>query len=283
VSYKAADYPAAAHVRGPGRNITSPAYDNHTVDDSTEFTPDFKMNGAEVIRGGTLVLTAKTRVGSNTIKVTTPSTGDDRLTILGDNPDAATLSAYVAGLGAPANWPAASGYDFHTMVRKIIGQESGRVQFDPDGVPLWSQDKAKGVGLMQLTKPAPTPDQTWDWRRNVDAGVTLLGEKLGIAISRLNHLLTTTQHQAAAAQAVAAPITGEMIVLETVRAYNGFNNGSGSKDEYRAVRDDDNHLVIANGQTSWERVPLEDRGPATGPGAKGDRDYVDNVLGQSDF
>src|SRR5688572_25681053 len=40
--------------------------------------------------------------------------------------------------------------------------------------PLWSGDNLGGVGLFQITVPAPTHDQVWNWRSNVAAGRTRL-------------------------------------------------------------------------------------------------------------
>ena len=73
------------------------------------------------------------------------------------------------------------------IVQKMVMQESGRRQFDaaPDaGVsncPLFSGDHLGGVGLLQITNPAPTPDDHWDWRANVNHGLQILAQKRGTA------------------------------------------------------------------------------------------------------
>jgi hypothetical protein len=277
VTYRAVDYPAIPNVRGPGRDIASPLYTDTTIVNSTEFRPSFMVDTNQVIRGGTLVLTATLTIAGLDIEVSTPNQGENRLQILGDNPEKARVSNYVNGLRIPARWPGDTQYDYHTILRRIISQESTVQQF-VDGIPYWSRDGARGVGMMQLTNPRPTDDQVWDWRRNIDRGANFLsGEKLATAIQRLNRLFDAVQLEARRVGAQAAPITGDMIVLETIRAFNGFDNGNGILDEFRPARDAQGRLVITYGRTSWERVPVGVRG--TG----GDPDYVNHVLGQADF
>jgi hypothetical protein len=61
------------------------------------------------------------------------------------------------------------------IVRKLIKHESTSRQFYDSGVggvvtqainPNWSQDNLKGVGLGQLTNPAPSDADIWNWRQN---------------------------------------------------------------------------------------------------------------------
>jgi hypothetical protein len=278
VMYWAPDYPA---VPGPGRSIASPLYDDHTAIGTAEFTPDFTVEGSELIRGGRLLLTATTKVGNQTLQVSTPNSGPTRLLILGENPDPAVVHAYIDAIPVPANWPPDTQYDFHLMVRKIIAEESSVGQFWSNGVPYWSEDGRLGVGLMQLTDPAPTADQTWDWRRNIDAGVQLLTDYMDFAHDRLDALTALVQ-SLVPSNVVVAPPSGDMYVLEAVRAYNALDNGTGPKDEYRPVRLNGQIVVVPNGSggstTEWEHVPVSVRGTT-----KGDANYVDDVLGQDDF
>jgi hypothetical protein len=277
VDYRAADYPAVPGQRGQGRDIASPAYDDKTVKNDTEFEPTFLMGTNQVIRGGTLKLTAKLTVAGTDVEAKTPETGNDRLRILGNNPTPATVSAYVSALGVPNLWGTLN-YNYHTVVRQIISQESLVRQFDPNNVPLWSQDNARGVGLMQITNPAPTDDEVWDWRKNIDRGVLIFRMKLVIARQRLQVLVNQVVNEAATMGATVAPFTPDMVVLNAIRGYNGYNNGNGQMDEYRHMRDAQNRLVIMNGRTVWERVPVAVRGTQLG-----DPDYVNHVLGRPDF
>src|SRR5207249_1145912 len=73
------------------------------------------------------------------------------------------------------------------IVQKIVMQESGRRQFDAarDGgasnCPLFSGDRLGGVGLLQITNPAPTDEDHWDWRENINHGLRILRQKRNIA------------------------------------------------------------------------------------------------------
>jgi hypothetical protein len=209
----------------------------------------------------------------------------DGLRILGTDPTEAAVRAYVDTLPVPGRWPTNTQYEFRQIVRKMIAHESGGVhQFDPNGLPLWSSDNQRGVGLMQITDPAPTDDEVWDWRRNVARGVAILGgEKLRTAINRLDRLRAAVQREAVQAGGRAAPITGDMIALQAVRGYNGYNNGRGVIDEWRPVRDGRGRLVIVDGQTQWERVPAAARTPRDPERPRGEPNYVNRVLGTADF
>lgn len=57
----------------------------------------------------------------------------------------------------------------------IAYRESRFAQFDPMGNPKHGQPR--GFGVMQLDTPAPTVEQIWDWRANVDAGAALYAAK----------------------------------------------------------------------------------------------------------
>jgi len=278
VNYRAADFPAQAGQYGRGRDLASPTYDDETIQDSFEYEPAFEVGGREVLAGGRLEMTAQITVGGQQIVARTSTLASARIHILGDNPTNQAIHNYISRRAAPGNWPTDSGHDYHTVLRQIISQESGIQQFAGNGVPLWSQDNLRGVGLFQITNPAPTAEQTWDWRRNVDAGIALFREKIAIARNRLNALFNRVRQEALTLNAQAAPITGEMIALEAIRAFNGLNNGNGVMDEWRAARNAQGRLVIRNGQTVWQRVPVALRGTTSG-----DPNYVNNVLGQADF
>lgn len=120
--------------------------------------------------------------------------------------------------------------------------ESGFRQFweYQPGRPCWSGDKLGGVGIMQLTYPEPTLEQTWNWKADIRAGVALFRVKIEVARSyvksvqdafndpngdyhkaldkynEVNHPLsvpvTIVQVQ---------PPTQEQIVRDAVRLYNG--------------------------------------------------------------
>ena len=86
--------------------------------------------------------------------------------VVGTNPGVSALAA-----AAPANM----------SFRKLMRLESGLRQFLAPDCPLFSGDNAGGVGLCQLTVPAPTDDQVWSWKENLKAGATLWNSKESIA------------------------------------------------------------------------------------------------------
>jgi hypothetical protein len=90
--------------------------------------------------------------------------------ILGVNPDRGTVQAALGGSGWPVN----------------IGiHESGLQQFDPATGMLPKKDYAGGYGVMQLTIPAPTEDQKWNWQSNVAVGVAHLQANMSSGLSWL--------------------------------------------------------------------------------------------------
>jgi hypothetical protein len=186
-------------------------------------------------------------------------------------------------------------------LRALVWRESGGRQFDgrADGgtgpCPLYSGDMLGGVGLMQVTRPAPTLDQTWSWRANVAAGVALYREKERVARGYPRRVRDSaafrtlvTQHAAARRARGAPPLdvtlpdfTAEQLELDTLRGYNGYAGADGflpapSLHEFRVARDAAGALLVREEQgravAQWERVPANAR-PRVG-----DPNYVDHVL-----
>lgn len=104
-------------------------------------------------RGGTLTVKATAGGQSATVAVR----------LVGKNPTKADVASYVAAK------PDGEGFE------KIVEHETHSQHFGTNGEPKKSFDK--GYGICQLTNPAPTFEQVWNWRRNVDAGVVLFAEK----------------------------------------------------------------------------------------------------------
>jgi hypothetical protein len=294
VIYRAQDYPALRGQFGPGRDIASPDYNEEVIVNSQDFVPTFMVGDKLTLRGGTVVLTVRVTIGGTPLELSTPSQGNERLQILGQNPDRRTVSAFVSKeLTVPQQWPSNTQYNYHSIIRKIINHESQVRQFHESGVPLWSMDGARGVGMMQITAPQPSDDEVWDWRENIRGGARVFSQKLGTAIRRLNLLYRQILTEAAQVVALVPPITGDMVVLNAIRGYNGYSNGFGILDEWRPVRDSHGRLVIdGNGQTSWERTPALER---VRPELRnlphqeilsrspGNYRYVDDILNTADF
>ena len=228
------------------------------------------------VRGGVLTVSVSVRVGANTL--TAHSTG---LTVVGTNPTPAAIKTKANAIGATK-----------VRFRKQMRQESSLMQFTTSGWPHYSSDNLGGVGLCQITRPAPTADQTWSWKANVDAGWALYLEKESAARNYvINGRAGPTFRALVAAwnasRKPAAPIavtlpdyTADQLELDTIRGFNGF---AGGLHEFRVRLDRNGLLVVTldasgrNGAAEWERVPVAERGTA------GDPNYVNNVEAQADF
>ncbi len=89
------------------------------------------------------------------------------LLIAGTNPTPTAIRAFADSIGATK-----------VRFRKQLRQESSLQQFRPPELwPKYSSDRLGGVGLAQITRPAPTADQVWNWKENIRAGWALYKEK----------------------------------------------------------------------------------------------------------
>lgn len=256
---------------GSGSNTTHRAIPPQTGPRNT-----FVIPFAE-IRGGVLTVSVSVRVGTTTLAA--QSTG---LTIVGTNPTPAAIKLKANAIGANK-----------VRFRKQMRQESTLRQFVATGWPLFSGDNLGGVGLCQITRPAPTADQIWNWKANVDAGWALYLEKERIASAYPAHvrsailpaLVTAWNNSRRPAAPIAMTLpdyTADQLELDTIRGFNGF---AGGLHEFRVRRDStpDRLLVVTidasgtRGTVEWERVPVNERGTS------GDPNYVNNVEAQADF
>ena len=142
-----------SHSAISGTTALSPATSPATVSTTSQFTIPFTQ-----IRGGDLTVSVSVAVAGATL--TASSAG---LTVVGTNPNLGSLQS----AAAQAN----------EAFRKLTRLESGLRQFRTPGCPLFSGDNLGGVGLCQLTSPAPTDDQVWSWRANLAGGVALWNSK----------------------------------------------------------------------------------------------------------
>ncbi len=185
------------------------------------------------------------------------------------------------------------------MVQKMILQESGRRQFDAakDGgtsnCPLFSGDRQGGVGLLQITNPAPTPEDHWDWRENINHGLRILNQKRATArgypaVVRNSALFLALVQRFNAgrnppANIVLPDFTADQLELDATRGYNGWagHDAFGNNlHEFRVPVDAAGNLQVNvgadnRGILAWQQVPAADR-----PQNTGDPNYVNNVVGQ---
>lgn len=230
------------------------------------------------VRGGVLTVSVSVRMGTAVL-----TAGSQGLTVIGTNPTPAQIKTHANAIGANK-----------VRFRKQMRQESRLRQFTTAGWPLYISDNLGGVGLCQITRPAPTADQTWNWKDNVRAGWNLYLEKERIAraypaqvrsSSAFRGLVQAWNNQPARqgqppVNVTLPEYTADQLELDTIRGFNGF---AGGLHEFRVRRDNRGLLVVTldasgrNGTAEWERVPVADRGSA------GDPNYVNNVEAQADF
>jgi hypothetical protein len=251
------------------------------------------------VRGGDLTVTVSVTVNGSTL--TASSNG---LTIVGTNPTIGSLQST-----APNN----------AAFRKLTRLESGLRQFLAPACPLFSQDGLGGVGLCQLTRPAPTDDQVWSWKANLAGGITLWGQKETTARGFPAQVRASTDFQnlvkawndqrAAAAAAVGKPAgqppptppppipvtipdyTADQLQRETLRGFNGW---AGQLHEFRPKVDANGLLVVTlnaagnQGTAEWEELTAAQRTAyynqiGLAANRRGDPNYVEDVEGRQSF
>jgi hypothetical protein len=165
-----------------------------------------------------------------------------------------------------------------------------------------------------LTKPKPSPDQVWSWKKNVAAGWELYQEKEDAASAypetvrkSLSFKLLVQRYNAQRkARLMAMPMcippvhdliinlpdfTDEQLMLDTIRGFNGWAAGL---HEYRVKTDRFGTLVVnenrlgLTGTAVWERVTAKDRIDYydlhnIGANHRGDPNYVSHVMSKESF
>lgn len=112
--------------------------------------------------GGTLKL--KVTAGSNKAETS--------IKITGTNPTSNQVQAYLTSR------PNSDGFF------RIVNHETQCRHFNAQGEPIRSFDN--GFGMAQLTNPAPSYEQVWSWKRNIDGGLMLFAEKRRAAAAYLS-------------------------------------------------------------------------------------------------
>jgi len=146
------------------------------------------------VQGGDAVITASANVRGRLLRSLV------NVSIRGTNPGAANITAQCGGAGTDAD--------------RVACHESGRRQFNAGGNPLLGP--GGDVGVMQLCNPAASCLQRWNWRENINAGVTLLGGKQNAATRYLNtHMIGGNYPNSLGLNNAA------VLQRETLQRYNG--------------------------------------------------------------
>jgi hypothetical protein len=259
---------AATTPNGPARKIANVPISQSLV--GGKFTLQFSQ-----VHGGILTLTVEAQIDKQVLR--------------------ASVTGIKVGGTNPSSQLVAQKFPDKTL-RQIVAHESSTRQFAGiDAMPLWSGDRKGRVGMMQLTRPAPTDDEVWDWVANMKSGETLLKEKRAVAKAYPAKVRQSKKFQDLVAAynkarqdskkptlTIALPeFSADELEKDTIRGFNGFagNDAFGFPlHEFRVPVDANGLLLVtenADGKTAavaWERVPAADR-PSVG-----DPNYVNNVL-----
>ena len=112
--------------------------------------------------------------------------------------------------------------------------------------------------MCQLTTPTPTFDQVWNWKLNIDGGLTLFGAKHMAAITYLSQSSRT--------------YTGDQLKYETVCRWNGGNYHEWDTKTGVWVRKP-NILCDSNtGNMGWDLNDSENKGKTEAELHKRDKD-----------
>jgi hypothetical protein len=172
--------------------------------------------------GGTLTVTAlsgnQTAVAVVTIKGTNPSSND--------------VTQFLA------TKPNSAGFD------KILIQESHCRHFNAAGEPIKSFDN--GYGMCQLTTPAPSFEQVWNWQSNIEGGLSLFGSK---RIAATNYLSQSGRSY-----------TQDQLTYESVCRWNGGSYHEWDNSKSLWVRHPNILCDSATGNIGWDMNDPENAG-----------------------
>jgi glycosyltransferase involved in cell wall biosynthesis len=277
-------FQASGCPHGPTRTITMPSIVQTVT--GGQFTIPFSL-----VRGGQLTIKVQATVGGTTLEA--QSSG---LTIVGTNPPIASIQAALP----------------HDTLRRIARFESGDRQFNAAAgggqgpCPLFSADNLGGVGIFQITSPAPTDDQVWSWRANVAGGIQIFNQKVRIArgypaqvrgSTGFKNLVNAFNQKRIQQGLAAIPVTLpdftsgdfntnlQQLELDSIRGFNGWGGHDAfgfPLHEFRVALDVQGNLIVnvnaagTSGTASWVQVPASAR-----PQNFGDPNYVAHVLATS--
>lgn len=176
--------------------------------------------------------------------------------IKGKNPSESQLKQFVATLDG------AQGFE------KILLHEAlGKNFINADGEPVVAFDK--GYGLTQMTNPAPTYEQVWNWKENVRAGMTLYKQKRAEAKKYLEKKGKTSYTEA-------------QLQAETYSRYNGGNYHEWSETEKNWKRKSNLLCDDETGNIGWDTAEKVNKDKTEAELHKRDQDkYGQGKAGQT--
>lgn len=177
--------------------------------------------------------------------------------VIGTNPSPAEVAAFAATV------PNIVGFE------KLLEQETHVKHFiDLDGEPIVAFDK--GFGLTQITNPAPTYVQVWDWKENLKVGSQLYAKK-------------QKEAKAMFATHPTPSATDDMVINETYGRWNGGGYYEWSTAQKKWVRKSDIVCDPATGNIGWSPKIEANKDKTVEELHDRDADvYKDGTAGQSD-
>lgn len=172
--------------------------------------------------GGTLTVRAAAAKATASITVR----------IRGTNPSATEVNTY---LGTKPN---SAGFD------KIVEHESKYKHFNASSEPIKSFDG--GYGMCQLTTPAPGFEQVWNWKLNIDGGLSLFDQKRAAATAYLSQ-----ENRA---------YTDDQLKYEAVCRWNGGSYHEWDSKAGKWVRKSNILCDTQTGNIGWDMTDPENAG-----------------------
>lgn len=127
---------------------------------------------------------------------------------------------------------------------KILIHESGCRHFNPAGEPIKSFDN--GYGMCQLTRPAPSFEQVWNWKSNIEGGLSLFAAKRTAATNYLSQS--------------GRSYTQDQLKYESVCRWNGGSYHEWDNTQSLWVRHPNILCDSATGNIGWDMTDPENTG-----------------------
>jgi len=205
------------------------------------------------IRGGTAVASASV----DGVKLL-----DIEFYIRANNPTAVQVKTYLQSKSAP--WYAFAIANHETGCKQMNTPTSGNVGVDTTtkvgGTPNEAAIQDGGVGLFQITNPAPTADSVWDWKKNTDQGLQIIANKSAQELPKYNSAKNQTSVPIPT-QTIGGVVfkdgtlgTNEKPVFDAfvIKAYNGLASWNDDTNAYGGIH---SYAEWNTSTSSWKLYP----------------------------